>query len=171
MILIVACGSEGREAIGVSPNEPGGSSGGTSSGGFVDKAGCSAGGKTCVGNDVHDCSADGGVGAFVKSCDDTGNFCRGGECASGCEAAANQPTNVGCEFWAVDLDNEYSQANDAAAAPWGVVISNFGQGPAQVVVEQNDAPPGAPPQIKFVMTVTLAPGGASFCSTTTCAGP
>ncbi len=157
MILIVACGSERREGFGVSPNEPGSSSG-ASSGGFVDAQGCSAGGKTCVGNDVHECSADGGVGAFVKSCDDTGNFCQGGACASGCQAAENQPTNVGCEFWAVDLDNEYSQANDASAAPWGIVISNFGQGPAQVVVEQNDAPPGAPPQIKFVTTVTLAPG-------------
>ncbi len=157
MILIVACGSENRDGFDVSATDPS-AAGPGSSGGFNPAAGCSAGGKTCVGNEVHECGADGGAGAFVKSCDDTGNFCIGGECASGCEAAENQPTNVGCEFWAVDLDNEYSQMNDAAAAPWGIVISNFGQTTAQIIIEKNDAPPGAPPATSIVSSTTLGPG-------------
>lgn len=110
-----------------------------------------------MGNDVWSCGPDGGAGAFVKSCDETGSFCAGGACANGCEAAEKQPTNVGCEFWAVDLDNE-SGANDAASAPWGVVVSNFGEAPAQVAIEKNDAAPGAPAAVSLVQGLTLAPG-------------
>lgn len=155
MILIVACGSESRGGFDQAGTDPLGPNG--SSGGFNQAQGCT-GGKMCVGNEVHECAVDGGVGTFVKSCDDSGNFCVAGECASGCDAAENQPTNVGCEFWAVDLDNEYSQANDAASAPWGVVISNFGTTQAVVNIERNDAAPGAPLQAASVQSFVLQPG-------------
>ena len=152
--LVVACGSESRERFEVdtSPATPG------SGGGAFDTAqGCTSGGTTCVGNDVWSCAADGGAGALVRSCDETGNFCVAGACAASCDAAENQPTNVGCEFWAVDLDNE-SGANDAASAPWGIVVSNFGEAPAQVSIERNDAAPGAPAAIALVQGLTLGPG-------------
>ena len=45
------------------------------------------------------------------------------EMFTGCEAVASTGSNIGCEFWAVDLDNEYNFTNDAAGAPWGVVIA------------------------------------------------
>ncbi len=154
--LALACGSEGRKSFeeDVSGNQPGAGS----SGGFGAEQGCGAGGKMCVGNDVHQCTDKGEAGAFVKTCDATGDFCVAGECKSGCDAAEQQASNVGCEFWAVDLDNEYSSFNDAAGAPWGVVVSNFGAAPAQVIVERNDAPLGAPPVVGHVVTRTIAPG-------------
>lgn len=154
VLVVVACGSEGRERFDVSEALPGE---GSSRGGFDGAQGCSRGGTVCVGNDVHACSEDGGAGGFLKSCDATGQFCAAGACSSGCDAAEKQPTNVGCEFWAVDLKNE-SGLNDAAAAPWGIVVSNFGQAPAQVAIEKNDAPLGAAPAVTLVASMTLAPG-------------
>lgn len=156
VVLVAACGSEGRRSFEeeVSANQPGAGGGG----GFGAEQGCRAGMRMCVGNDVHDCTDKGEAGAFVKSCDQTGDFCVAGECKAGCEAAEQQASNVGCEFWAVDLDNEYSSMNDAAGAPWGVVVSNFGATPAVVVVERNDAPLGAPVKVGQVLTRTIPPG-------------
>lgn len=159
VIFVVACGSSGRatfdDANATDPADGGASGAG---GGFHEGQGCQAGGKVCVGNDVHACGDDGKAGAFVESCDDTGEFCIGGACSAGCDAAEGQPSNVGCEFWAIDLDNEYSSLNDAASAPWGVVVSNFGKAPAEVVVERNDAPVGQPPKVAQVRALTIAPG-------------
>jgi hypothetical protein len=162
LIFVVACGSSGRDTFeDKNANDPADGGGGSSGGGFHDGKGCQAGGKVCVGNDVHECGADGQPGKFVKSCDATAEFCLGGECSAGCEAAEGQASNVGCEFWAIDLDNEYSQLNDAAGAAWGVVVSNFGKTPAEVVIEQNDAPVGQPPKVTQVKTLTIAPGSLS----------
>jgi hypothetical protein len=152
--FVAACGSNRGAFTDADGTQPGGSSGGA----FGDGKGCKAGGKVCVGNDVHDCGPDGNPAGFVKSCDATGQFCIGGECGSGCDAADAQPSNVGCEFWAADLDNEYSQLNDAAGAPWGIVVSNGGQLGAGVVIEVNDAPPGAPVVLREITSFALAPG-------------
>lgn len=158
--VVASCGSEGRSSFSdKSPTDPGGSmTNGGPGGAQLGAAGCTKGGKTCVGNDVHECAEDGDASGFVKSCDETGEFCMAGACGSGCDAAEAQGSNVGCEFWAVDLDNEYSSMNDAAGAPWGVVISNFGATPVNVVIEQNDAPLGSAPATKAVVTKTIAPG-------------
>lgn len=156
-----SCGSDGRDAFSEkSPTDPNGSmtSGGPNGDLGNGEGACSATGKTCVGNDVHTCTPDGGTGAFVESCDQKGEFCMGGACGAGCDAAEAQGSNVGCEFWAVDLDNEYSSMNDAAGSPWGVVISNFGATPANVVIDQNDGAPGQSLATKTVKTVTIAPG-------------
>jgi hypothetical protein len=145
-VILLACGSK-RD--GFTDQDPTLAADGGSGPGLGGAAACKKGGHTCVGNDVYDCADDGKLGALVKSCDDSGTFCLGGECQSGCAAAANQPSNVGCEFWAVDLDNEYSTVNDAAGQPWGVVVSNFGDSPADVTIATNTA---------VVKTATLAPG-------------
>ncbi len=156
-LVLLACGSKGRNGIqDVDPTLAGGPDGGPSLGGGA--GACKSGGTTCVDNDVYSCDGDGKLGSFVKSCDDTGTFCLGGACQSGCDAAAGQPSNVGCEFWAVQLDNEFSSLNDAAGQPWGVVVSNFGESAAEVTIEQNDAPLGAPPSTTAVKKLTLAPG-------------
>ena len=155
-MVVLACGSENRQSFenNIDPNKPGNGDLGTSGG--LGEGSCSAAGTTCVGNDVHVC-ADGGAGAFVKTCDSTGEFCFGGECAASCDAAEAWGSIVGCEFWAADLDNEYSDLNDAAGAPWGVVVSNFGKTAAHVTIEKNDAPPGTAPKIVKVIEETLAP--------------
>lgn len=118
---------------------------------------CNAEGLTCFENKVFKCS-DAGPGDFVKDCEQTGECCLNGECAASCAAAEAWGSNVGCEFWAVDLDNEWQPGSDAAGAPWGVVVSNFGKTPVTIVVEKNDGPPGGAQAISAVMTEVLQPG-------------
>lgn len=158
--LASACGSSRAPFTDQAATDPaaGGGPGGLGGNGSLGDKKCSPGGTTCVGNDVHRCAPDAGAGEFVKSCDATGEFCLEGECAASCAAAEAWGSNVGCEFWAVDLDNEYSSFNDAAGSPWGVVVSNFGKTPANVVVEKNDGPPNGAAAISTVLTESLAPG-------------
>lgn len=119
---------------------------------------CSPVGTICVGNEVHACGEDGTPGAMVSSCDAAqGQLCSNGACVNGCELAAEQPSNVGCEFYAVDLDLSDGVSNPGAG-PWGVVLANAGDAPAQVVIEQNDAPVGDAPTAMPVHTVTIPPG-------------
>jgi hypothetical protein len=117
---------------------------------------CEPGAPYCEGNDIHECNADGSGGDLVGSC--TGDqVCAAGHCVSACEQAELDRSNVGCEYWAVDLDNEYSQFNDAAAEQFSVVLANTSANTVAVTVEQNDAAPGAPLQLTTVRTVTIAP--------------
>lgn len=125
-------------------------------GGLPDPNGCKNG-KTCVGSEIHACEADGGIGAKVGDCSKKGEVCFEGACLSGCAATEAVTSNLGCEFWAVDLDNNKDQFNDAAGAPWGLAISNAGDSPTEVVIEQNDAPQGQPPQVKLVKKIVVAP--------------
>ncbi|MSP25861.1 MAG: hypothetical protein EXR75_12015 [Myxococcales bacterium] len=119
---------------------------------------CTPGEKACAGSAVHQCTSDGKLGELVETCDVAGGMaCSQGECKPGCAVANDQPSNVGCEFWAVDLDQQ-DGFNDPASAPWGVVLANAGDASATVKIEKNDAPVGMPPQLTVVATATLAPG-------------
>lgn len=122
-------------------------------------ADCNPGGGVCVGNDVHACTSDGKVGdTVVQACDPgKSEICNDGKCTTACALAADQPSNVGCEFWAADLDQQ-DGLNDPASAPWGVVLSNAGMGTANVTVEINTAPAGQPIQTSQVATVIVPPG-------------
>ncbi len=126
---------------------------------------CQPGGDTCVGNDVAKCGADGEPGAVVEKCDaNAGLVCSGGNCKTPCEAAGDKPSYLGCEFWAVDLDNEYAPGlmglpalNDAAGATWGVALSNVGEVAAIVTIERNVAALGAPADVRSVVSLKIAP--------------
>ncbi len=120
---------------------------------------CVPGANTCIGNDVHLCGDDGQPTApIVQTCDvAAGMVCYHGACTSACQVAADQPSNVGCEFWAVDLDQQ-DGFNDPASAPWGVALSNVGATPAKVTIEINTAPVGQPVQTGLVEDVTVDPG-------------
>lgn len=83
-------------------------------------------------------------------------LCGNGECGTACELAADAPSNVGCEFWAVDLDNIDYLGNDPASAPWGVVLSNAGESQADVTIEINNAPAGQPAALAVVQQITVA---------------
>jgi hypothetical protein len=118
---------------------------------------CVPGNTVCVGNDVHDCDDQGQIGGLDHSCDPSkGEICDNGECKPECQVADESPSNVGCEFWAVDLPNERG-LNNAAAEPWGVVLSNAGVGTAEVTIERNTAAPGDAPQPMTVQTLTIPP--------------
>ncbi len=122
---------------------------------------CSPGTSVCVGEEVHPCTPDGQVGLeVIETCDPgLGMTCAEGKCQSACELALVNPSNLGCEFFAADLDQQ-DAFNDPASAPWGVVLSNAGKGAAVVTIEINEAPPGQPLQLSEVKKVTVQPGTA-----------
>ncbi len=121
---------------------------------------CVPGGNVCVGNEVHKCAPDGqSMDEVVEVCDvSAGKLCGDGKCGTACEIASDQPSNVGCEFWAADLDQQ-DGFNDPASEPFGVVLSNAGQGQANVTIEINNAPPGQPLQLQQVKQVSVPAGG------------
>ena len=120
---------------------------------------CTPGLDTCVGNEVHACTDAGQPGDLIATCDPSlGQVCSAGVCTTECDAAADSPSNVGCEFWALDLPNERGM-NDAAAGQWGVVISNVGQTTATVVIEKNSADVGQLQNVELVTTLTIPPSG------------
>jgi len=117
---------------------------------------CAPGTDTCVGNAVHKCNDTGNPGDKVKDCDiSKSERCYNGACMTECDAAAASPSNVGCEFWAVDLDNAKNFIDDAANKPWGLVLSNASDSTATVTVERNDAKPGEPLKLVVEKTLTI----------------
>jgi hypothetical protein len=138
-----------------------GSGGDGGSGDGADGDICSPGAKYCGGpdaNDVWECNGDGTGGRPVEECADT---CSNGACVTGCERAADDPSTVGCEFWAVDLDNEafdteLGAANDAAAQQFAVAVANESDDPVEVTVWKNTARFGDPIEEAMVTQVTVA---------------
>lgn len=83
-----------------------------------------------------------------------------GECVDKCDPRVLTPSNVGCEFWAVDLDNEavttMGMSNDAAAQQFAVAIANNNDFDVQVDVTINQARVGEPvSEVQAVPTVTV----------------
>ena len=123
---------------------------------------CVPDGLYCAGplaNDVYRCNKDGTGGTQVESCP-ADNVCSGGACKTPCEAAEDHPSNVGCDFWAADLDNEATGgiiANDAAAQQFAVVAANNNEFPIMVTVTKNAANIGQPLSEQAVLQVTVPP--------------
>jgi len=74
--------------------------------------------------------------------------CLFGQCVNRCHPSMLTTSNVGCEFWAVDLDNEavvtMGMTNDAAAQQFAVVIANVNNFPVTAYVYKNVARFGEP---------------------------
>jgi len=114
----------------------------------------------CNGTDVIECGADGTVGKVVQTCDPkTGVACRGGACIDLCLLAQSQKSNVGCEYWAVDLDNaRISGTSNAAAQQFAVVVSNPQPDvPVTVHIFQDDGSPGDAPAPTEIASSIIAP--------------
>lgn len=71
-----------------------------------------------------------------------------------CDDAANKPSNLGCEFWAVDMDQQ-DGLSDPASMPWGVAISPAGFGDTEVTIEINLAAPGEPLDLMVVKQLSI----------------
>ncbi|MCO4764213.1 MAG: IgGFc-binding protein [Myxococcales bacterium] len=93
---------------------------------------CAPGQKICDGKTkVKTCKLDGSGFEVSQDCK-SGAYCLGGTCVSLCETNLKVASNVGCEYWSIDLDN----ANDKSSlifggktpqdTPHSVVVANPG---------------------------------------------
>ena len=115
----------------------------------------------CADNDVVRCNGAGDGFDVVEECViEDGFSCRDGVCRNLCDLAVQDKSYVGCEFYAVDLDNAALGAGrDASSQQYSVVVSNPGTLSLDVVIEANDAAPGEDPIIREVDRIDgLAPG-------------
>lgn len=73
------------------------------------------------------CNAAGTGYTDEKKCNDIQekSVCEDGKCVSICEQSTKDASYIGCEYWAVDLDNSIDAGvYDAAGQPFAVVLSN-----------------------------------------------
>ncbi|HTQ03226.1 MAG TPA: IgGFc-binding protein [Polyangiaceae bacterium] len=106
---------------------------------------CVPNSNDCQGSTAVQCSADGTTWEPQDTCDESaGEACRDGVCDNLCSDASRGRSNVGCEYWAVDLDNADVDATlNAAAQQYAVVVSNAQPDvTAHVTIEQDDTQPG-----------------------------
>jgi IgGFc binding protein len=121
---------------------------------------CVASEVTCQGQEVMTCRPDGSAADLTATCDITmGEACRTGGCQNLCQLAETERSNVGCEYWGVDLDNAMiSVSEDAAAQQYALVISNAQPDvPVHVVVYQDDSSPGEPNAAYAIAEAVIAP--------------
>ncbi|MCA9534204.1 MAG: IgGFc-binding protein [Myxococcales bacterium] len=112
----------------------------------------------CEGTRPGVCRADGSGVDLLDACD-AEQVCSDGQCVNACELAERQQSYVGCEFFAIDLDNAaLGGGRDASSQQFAVVVSNPGLVPSAVVVEVNDAAPGAPVALREVASAVVLPG-------------
>jgi hypothetical protein len=123
---------------------------------------CVAGQTYCGGPDeseIWKCNAEGTGGTKTMDCPgDT--VCSQGECKDACARALDEPSNVGCDFWAVDLDNEAGvtfpgASSDSAAAQYSVVVANNNDYEVAVKVTKNGGRVGQPLNEQIVTTVAV----------------
>ncbi len=125
---------------------------------------CVAGQTYCGGPDeseIWTCNADGTGGSKSMDCP-ADTVCSQGECKDACARALDEPSNVGCDFWAADLDNEPAisfpgLSSDAAAAQYSVVIANNNDYEVAVKVTKNAGRVGQPLNEQIVITVAVPP--------------
>jgi hypothetical protein len=100
-------------------------------------------------------------GETVMQCDATGSTATPGEggCVDLCSLASTRRSNVGCEYFAVDLDNaKIDDTLNAAAQQFAIVISNPQLDVStDVIIEQDDSEPGADNAPTSVATASIPP--------------
>ncbi|MCX5744614.1 MAG: hypothetical protein NT062_19155, partial [Proteobacteria bacterium] len=124
---------------------------------------CPPNGLYCGGvsaNDVYQCNSNGTDGTLVMACP-ADNVCSQGVCKTPCAAAEDNPSNLGCDFWAADLDNEASNllgaSNDAAAQQYAIVAANNNDFPVMVTVSKNAGRVGAALDEKTILQTSVPP--------------
>jgi hypothetical protein len=121
---------------------------------------CLPGAGSCEGLDAYRCDEAGQETVFQTSCEpEKLQGCRDGKCVNLCNEARRKRSNVGCEYWPVDLDNaRVDDTLNAAAQQFAVVISNPEPDiTTEVVIEQDDSQPGEPPQLAEVARAQIPP--------------
>ena len=95
---------------------------------------CFPGQGKCEGSDAWQCAPDGSAWEFYKACTSS-EVCISGSCQSLCSGDIKFNTNVGCDYWAVDLDN----AEPANNSEFAVVVSNTSEQTAEITIRKSDA--------------------------------
>jgi len=119
---------------------------------------CQPGRPFCSGQEVRLCDATGSDSTLTMECP-ASQACRGGLCVDACAAAADERSNVGCDYYAVDLDNEYDNglgSGSAAQSQFAVVLANPSDVVVQARVLQSVGTVGAPAETQ-VGTWTINP--------------
>jgi IgGFc binding protein len=118
---------------------------------------CEPNQSSCSGETVMQCDETGNVATPGETCDPKQRqVCREGSCVDLCSQASMQRSNVGCEYFGVDLDNaKIDDTLNAAAQQYAVVVSNpQADVTTDVTVEQDDSEPGG--RTNAPMTVATA---------------
>src|SRR4051794_3063136 len=105
-----------------------------------------------------------GSGSNAVVCDPDcpmGQVCSQGVCKTPCDAALDYPSNVGCDFWAADLDNEATNISNAASQQFAIVVANDNDYAVTVTVTQDAARVGQPLNEQAVASATVPPRTAS----------
>ena len=118
---------------------------------------CLPGELTCDGPHVLRCEPDGQRRIQLETCDgDRGFACRAGSCTQLCEEATRKKSNVGCEYWPVDLDNAVLPDGNAAIQQFAVIVSNPQPDlAARVTFEEDLSKPGEPPNVRVLATASV----------------
>jgi hypothetical protein len=115
---------------------------------------------SCDGLDAYRCDPTGKKRVFQQTCDpERLQVCRDGQCVNPCAEARRKRSNVGCEYWPVDLDNaRVDDTGNAAAQQFAVVVSNPDPDvTTEVTIEQDDSQPGEEPQVVEVARARIPP--------------
>jgi hypothetical protein len=121
---------------------------------------CEPNQSRCDGQTIRTCKTDGATESVGDTCDTSkGIACREGSCRNLCDYARVSKSNVGCEYWAVDLDNAMINTTlNAAGQQFAVVVSNPQPDlPARVTIEQDDAAVGETPNVRLIADTTILP--------------
>lgn len=113
--------------------------------------------RTCDGASVLACDADGQKRTTVETCKgDDGFACRRGGCVNLCQQASQSKSNIGCEYWPVDLDNAVLPDGNAAIQQFAVIVSNPQPDlAARVTIEEDVARPGEAANVRTVATASV----------------
>jgi len=111
---------------------------------------CFPGQGKCEAKSAYVCNADGTGFELVATCEQS-QACVAGVCQSPCTFDLKFGTNVGCDYWAADLDNHPS----AQDGPFAVIVSNLGSSEADVTISIKDGPGN--PEVG-VGAATVGPG-------------
>ncbi len=109
--------------------------------------GCIPGETFCVGDEVHECVGPDDETALVETCESP-LICAQGQCVDddACGEAMAEGSNIGCEYWAVDMDNSGQESNlpgslpNPQEQPYAVVVSNVGEADVYVNVQVRVGP-------------------------------
>ena len=95
---------------------------------------CTPGETICYEGDVYDCTGPDNSMELVEECPSP-LICMNGMCIDddACGYALANKSNIGCEYWAVDMDNS------TPSMPYAIAVSNLDAATAVVTVEQRNA--------------------------------